>query len=92
MTNLSGHYEKVDERLQAIMVGVRVALEPEKLRVAERLAHHGEYGEALYAIAWLVVEEDARVSAPVLTEIVALSREMGTEKDLPLDLLTKRAT
>lgn len=59
---------------------------PAGLAEAKRLVDHGEPAEGMCTLAWVIVNEDARVPASLIRDIRALSEELVPADQMPPDL------
>jgi len=73
-------------RARDLVVSLRGILASEECAEVEHLIDRDEVGEALRALAWIIVEEDKRVPAEVVTAINELSRGLVAEEHMPPNL------
>ena len=82
MKDLEDYLSRVNQLLVFVSPLLTQAEEVE----VKHLIDHDECGEALRALAWIIVEEDKRVPASAITAIRDLSYGLVAEEDLPADL------
>jgi len=70
-------------RVRGLLISLGGLFTPEESSEVEHLIDHGELGEALRAMAWIIVEEDKRVPAPAITAILELSTGLVEESHMP---------
>lgn len=79
----SWHYHQLEQDIRAILRTLASHLDASQIAEVEHYLEHGEYGEALHTLAWVLVEDNRRVPAAVLREIARLADAMGTREELP---------
>ena len=82
-------FDDVIGRLRGLIISLGGILTSEESAEVEHFIEHGEFGEALRALAWLIVEENKRVSAETILVIRDLAKQMGIEKELPGNLISQ---
>lgn len=80
---------RLDEYLGKVQATVWLAsdfVSAPGLAEAQRLVDHGEPAEGMCALAWVIVNENARVPAGVIRDIRTLSEELVPAEELPATL------
>jgi hypothetical protein len=73
-------------RLRGVVVSLWGTLSSEECAEVEHLIEHDELGEALRTLAWIIVEEDKRVPAEVVTRIEELAFGLVEPRHMPTAL------
>lgn len=72
--------------VRGLIISLGDHLSSEECAEAEHLLDHGEPGEALRALAWMIVEEEKRVPARQIDAIERLADGLVAPEDMPPDL------
>lgn len=75
--------EKYLEHVHALIDGVRSNLSEGEVSEVLHLVNHDEPAEGLRALAWIIHDEEKRVSPEVVGDILTLIDGMVSEEDLP---------
>lgn len=70
-------------RVRGLVVSLWGILSSEECAEVEHLIEHDELGEALRALAWIIVEEDKRVPPDAITAIEEMSEGLVDEEHMP---------
>lgn len=81
-----GYHDDLAGRLRGLVISLGDVLTSSESSEVEHFVDHAEFGEALRALAWLLVEEDKTVPFTAVLEIERLARLMGTTEELPKGL------
>lgn len=73
-------------RVRGLVIGLSGHLSAAECAEVEHLIDHGEIGEALRAIAWIIVEEDKRVPASCITTLRELGDGLVAPEHMPNEL------
>lgn len=82
MSALENYHRQVCELLKTTK---NVLMEAEAAEV-EHLIKHDEHAEAIRTLAWIVVEEDKRISADIVKNIRVLSERLVDPHHMPTNL------
>lgn len=83
MTGSGSHYDDLSGRLRGVVISLGDVLSSEEATDVEEFIEHAELGEALRALAWIIVEKNKQVAASDLTEIEALASLMEIADEMP---------
>lgn len=73
-------------RVRGLLISLSGTLSAEEGAEVEHLIEHDEVGEALRTLAWIIVEEDKRISQQAYDAIRELSASLVAEEHMPRDL------
>jgi hypothetical protein len=76
-------FEELAGRVRGIVISLSGLLTDAECAEVEHFLDHGEHGEALHTLAWLIVEEGKRVALEAIRE---LAGQMDMEHELPVAL------
>ena len=79
-------FEQFVERVRALVHCLDNILTPDQCARIEHLISHDEHGEALRALAWIIVEERKFVPPQVVADIRSLSDGLVDDADMPPNL------
>jgi hypothetical protein len=82
----SWQYNKLSKDIRGILCALDSYLEASQIEEVEHFVNHGEYGEALRTLGWLLVEENKDVGIAILQEIERVADAMGMRGELPPNL------
>lgn len=87
MSPPSFNYDEIAGRLRGVAILLGGILSSKESAEVEHFIEHGEYGEALTTLAWLIVEEHKEVPREARMTIKDLAKQMAIEEELPESLL-----
>ena len=70
-------------RAYGLIISLHGDLSPDELHIVYRLIDHGEIGEAMVELAWIIVNGDKRISQEVYERIAELSAGLVNEDHMP---------
>lgn len=73
-------------RVRGLVISLLGILSHDESDEVERLIDHGELGEALRSLAWIIVEEGKRVPSEAIDAIEELSEGLVVKEHMPSTL------
>ncbi len=70
-------------RVKGLVISLEGAISSEECAEVEHLLDHGEVGEALRSLAWIIVEEKKRVPEGVIDAMYALADGLVPREHMP---------
>ena len=78
--------EEFSGRLRGFVISVADYIAPDEANLVMHLIDHGEGGEAMLTLAWIIVESNWRVPSEHLADLRALAKATGVADELPEEL------
>ncbi len=79
-------FDELAGRIRGLLISLGGTVAFEDSAEVDELLDHAELGEALRALAWLIVEDGKRVAMADVLEIEALAARMDMSQELPQTL------
>ncbi len=70
-------------RVRALLISLHGVLTAEECSEVEHLIDHGELGEGLRTLAWIIVEQDKKVPSQCIAALLDLSTGLVAPEDMP---------
>lgn len=83
----TANFNELSGRIRGLLISIWSALSSRESAEIEEFLDHAELGEALRALAWLIVEEGKEIAVVDIHEIQALAARMAISDELPGSLI-----
>lgn len=86
----TANFDVMSGRIRGLLISTGSVLSPREAAEIEEFLDHGEFGEALRTLAWLIVEEGKEIAVADIHEIEALADRMAISDELPGSIIQRR--